>query len=255
MSPTRLLPLLAALVGLQLVAGCDVGTDDELAPAPTRTVTATPSQSLAPAPATVPVGDGDVSPGDVVWAQGSMLHVGRRQVDLAPVEVQAFVVVHGGVFALADGELWFTDLTRLRGTGQTEVTRLRISADADRLSVTDTRSGRPLEQAYDTRTGKALRGRVATRTPGQLRAGPGRFEVRTGANGTTVVESATGRQVAVAGLPPTLEVGGWTGDAAFYGLAGTGAKRTVVGCDLVQRRCTTEGDVSGTDPVVFGTGA
>jgi hypothetical protein len=252
-SPSRLVPTLAALVGLLLVAGCDVGTDDELAPAPTRTVTATPSQSVAPAPATMPVGDGDVSPADLVWAQGSVLHVGRRQVDLAPAEVEALVVVRGGVFVLADDELWFTDLRRLRGTGQTEVTRLRISADADRLVVTDTRSGHPLEQGYDTRTGRAVRGAVDTRTPQQLRDGPGRYQVRTGAGPTSVVETATGRPVEVAGLPATFEVGGWTGDSAFYGLAGP-ARRTVVGCDLVRHRCTNEGAVSGDGPVVFPTG-
>jgi hypothetical protein len=252
---TRLGVLLSGLAGLLvLTAGCHVGTDDELAPAPTRTVTATPSQSVAPAPATVPVGDGEVSPADVVWAQGGVLHVGRRQVDLAPIDVEAFVVVRGGVFVLADGELWFTDLERLRGTGQTEVTKVRISEDADLLAVTDTRSGQPLEQGYDTRTGKAIRGKVDTRTPAQARAGSGRFEVRTRAGATSVVDTDSGRPVEVAGLPATFELGGWTGDSAFYGLAGTGAHRSVVGCDLVQHRCTTAGSVSGSDPVVFGTG-
>ena len=70
-----------------------------------------------------------------------MLHVGDRQVDLAPVEVDAFVVVHGGVFVLGGGELWFTDLARLRGTAQTEVTDVQVTAAADRLEVVDERSG------------------------------------------------------------------------------------------------------------------
>jgi hypothetical protein len=247
--------LLSGLVGLVLLAsGCQVSTDDELAPAPTRTVTATPSPSLAPAPATVPVGDGAVSPADIVWAQGSVLHVGQQQVDLAPIDVDAFVVVQGGVFVLADGELWFTDLRRVRGTASTEVTQVRISGDAARLAVTDTRSGHPLVQGYDTKTGKAIRGEVDTLTPQQLRAGPGRFEVHTGAGGTTVVDSGTGREVRVAGLSSTFELGAWSGDSAFYGVAGTGAKRSVVGCDLVRHVCTTKGRVTGSEPLVFGIG-
>ncbi len=51
-----LVPLVAGLV--LATAGCEPGTDDELAPAPTRTVTASPSQSAPPAPATIPVGPG-----------------------------------------------------------------------------------------------------------------------------------------------------------------------------------------------------
>jgi len=248
----------SALTGLAalclLATGCTPGTDDELAPAPTRTITATPSQSVAPAPATVPVGKGAVSPSDVVWAQGSVLHVGQRQVDLGAVDVDALAVVPGGVFVLAGGELWFTDLRRLRGTAQTQVTQLRVSRGADRLAVTDTRSGRPLVQGYDTRTGRAVRGAVHTLTPQQLRAGPGRFEVRTGATGTSVIESATRRRVPVAGLPAAFELGGWTGASAFYGLSGSGATRAVIACDVVRHRCTRQGAATGSGPVVFGTG-
>ena len=238
-----------------LAGGCTTGTDDELAPPPTRTVTATPSQSLAPAPATIPVGQGDVSPTDVVWAQGGVLHVDRRQVDLSPTDVEAFVVVPGGVFVLSGGELWFTDLARIRGTGQTDVTRVRTSADADRLEVVDTRSGHPAAQGYDTRTGRAVRGAVETQTPAERRHGPGRFEVRTGAGPTSVVDVQTGRPVRVAGLPQSFELGGWAGDSHFYGVAGTsGGTRSVVTCDLVRHRCTPTGRVTGSDPVVFGTG-
>jgi hypothetical protein len=237
-----------------LVSGCDLGTDDELAPPPTRTITATPSQSVAPAPATIPVGAGDVSPADVVWAQGSVLHVGAKQVDLAPIDVEALVTVQGGVFVLAEGELWFTDLRRVRGTGQTSVIGLRVSADAERLVVVDTRSGDPLEQGYDTRTGKAVRGEVATRTPRQLRQGPGRFGVRSGAGGTSVVETGTGREVVVTGLPSVFRVGGWAGDSVFYGVATRAADRAVVSCDLVRHRCSRQAAVQGAAPVVFPTG-
>lgn len=253
MTRGRLAVLVAGLV--VLAAGCDVGTDDEMAPQPTRTVTATPSQSVAPAPATIPVGQGDVSPSDAVWAQGSVLHVGKQQVDLSPIDIEALVVVEGGVFVLDEGELWFTDLRRVRGTGQTDVTGVQISADAGQLAVVDTRSGRPLTQGYDTRTGKAVRGEVDTRTPEELREGSGRYEVRTGAGGTTVVDTETGRQVRVAGLPKAFELGAWSGDSAFLGLAGTaGGKRSVVSCDLVQHRCTDQGAVTGQEPVIFGTG-
>ncbi len=93
--------MVAAL--LLVTTGCEVGTDDEMAPAPTKTITATPSQSVAPAPATIPVGQGKVSPTDSVWADGSVLHVGRKQVDLSPIEIEAFVVVPGGVFVLVAG--------------------------------------------------------------------------------------------------------------------------------------------------------
>jgi hypothetical protein len=250
-SPARLGLALSGLIGLVvLAAGCATGTDDELAPPPTRTVTATPSQSLAPAPATVPVGHGAVSPADVVWAQGSVLHVGSRRVDLGAVDTSALVVVRGGVFVLADGELWFTDLERLRGTAQTQVTHLRVSADAGRISVTDTRSGSPLQQGYDTRTGKAVRGRVDVLTPQQFRAGPGRYQVREGGGAPSVVDTQSGQAVPVSGLPASFELRGWTGDSAFYGVAG----RAVIGCDLVRHQCTSKGRATGSDPLVFGGG-
>jgi hypothetical protein len=254
-SRSRLAALATTVVALAvLCTGCAIGQDDELAPKPARTVTATPTQTLAPAPASVPVGHGEVAPGDAVWAQGSELHVGPRAVDLGAVDVDALVVVRGGVFVLADGELWFTDLERLRGTAQTDVVRLRVSEDADHIVVTDTRSGRALDQAYDTRTGKAIRRHVGTLSPQQLRSGPGRYRVRSEPDGTSVVETATGRTVDVAGLPRRLEVGVWTGDSAFLGLSGIGSRRAVVACDLARRRCSTQGPVSGSAPVVFGTG-
>jgi hypothetical protein len=228
---TRASLLVAAVV--VLVTGCATGTDDELAPPPTRTITATPSQSLAPAPATVPVGTGDVSPSDVVWAQGTVLHVGRRQADLEPLEIDSLVVVEGGVFVLSGGELWFTDLARLRGTAQTEVTGLRTNADASRLEVTDTRSGTPVAQGYDTRTGKAVRGDVDTLTPAERGREP---------------------DVRPAGLPRAFDMGVWTSDTEFYGVGGAGARRRIVACDLVADRCAPGVPVTGPQPVVFPTG-
>ena len=163
--------MVAAL--LLVTTGCEIGTDDEMAPAPTKTITATPSQSVAPAPATIPVGQGKVSPTDSVWADGGVLHVGRKQVDLSPIEIEAFVVVPGGVFLLSQGELWFTDLTKVKGTGQTDVTGVRTNADGTVLEVVDMRSGEPLSQGYDTATGRAIRGQVATLTPEEMRDGTG----------------------------------------------------------------------------------
>ena len=247
-----LVPLVAGLV--VATAGCEVGTDDELAPPPTRTVTATPSQSVPPAPATIPVGQGDVSPRDVVWAQGSLLHVGSREVDLAPITVEAFVVVRGGVFVVAEKEVWFTDLSRLRGTGQTDVSGLRVSTDGRFLEVRDMRSGQELEQGYDTRTGRAVRGDVDTQSPEQRREGPGRFDVTT-TSGSLVVETATGTTVRLARAPRAFELGAWAGESVFYGVGRPPrGPRSVVSCDAAARQCRAVGRVTGSAPVVFGIG-
>jgi hypothetical protein len=246
--------LLAASV-LLLGTGCQTSTDDEMAPRPTRTITATPSQSVAPAPATVPVGRGEVSPADVVWAQGGVLHVGSDQVDLAPVDIEALAVVRGGVFLLSEGELWFTDLSRLRGTGQTDVTGLRVSDDAGLLEVVDTRGGTSLSQGYDTRTGKAVRGDVETLSPEDHRTGPGRFVVTLSPAGVpSVVEAATGDPVPLSGAPAGFQPGGWAGDSVFYGVGRAGSgPRSVFSCDAVAGKCRRLDQV-GPGPVVFGTG-
>ena len=164
------------------------------------------------------------------------------------------MVVQGGVFVLADGELWFTDLERVRGTGQTGVTQVRLSADARQLAVMDTRSGHPLEQGYDTRTGRALRGQVRpgrlTRCapdPGATRSTPVRVAPRSST-------PALVDRVPMTGLPSTFVLGAWSGDSVFYGVAGSGGHRSVVGCDVARDRCAVKGAISGPDPVLFGTG-
>jgi hypothetical protein len=256
-SRSRTTLLGTALAAVALVAtGCASGTDDELEPAPSRTVTATPSASLAPAPATVPVGKGDVGPSDVVWAQGSVLHVGRRQIDLSPIEIQAMVVVEGGVFVLRDGEIWFTDLGRVSGTGQTAITGMSTSADARHLEVVDTRSGQPATQAYDTVTGRALRRDVETLDPQERHFGPGRYQVWPKGGGSRVVDVETDRTVRMAGLPKTFEVGAWTSETSFFGIGGVDPARTVVRCDVRAQRCTPVSAVtgSGPEPFVFPTG-
>jgi hypothetical protein len=223
--------LLAAT--LLLATGCTIGEDDEMVP-PTRTVTASPSPDVTAAPASVPVGDGDVSPDDVVWAQGSALHVGRRSVDLSPAALEAFVVVPGGVFAVASGELWFTDLARLRGTGLTGVTGLQTTAGADRILVTLGGAG-GTTYAFDTATGQSVSpDGVVPLTPEDRLWGPDRAGMR---------------------VPDGFRLAGWAGDRTFYGVAtprpGAGS---VVSCSLDTRRCTTLGRLEGSPPVIFGTG-
>ncbi len=280
MNPARVVPLAAALA--LVTGGCTIGTDDEMAPPPTRTITATPSASPPPAPASVPVGHADVSPTDVVWAQASVLHVERRSVDLAPVNVEAFVVVPGGVFVLSEGRLWFTDLSRLRATGQTGVVGLKVNPDASRLVVTAVESADQVDHAYATATGNAVEGQVTPASPDDrlgrsvdvevhgdtvtevtagegrftARRGPGRFGVAFTAAGAPIPYDATsGSRVEVRDLPGSFELAGWTKGTRFYGLADRrGAAYAVVSCDLGQRRCTRLGTASGSEPVVFGTG-
>lgn len=238
-----------------LLAGCAAATDDG-APRPTRTVTVTATPSVAAAPEAVPVGDGDVSPADVVWAQGSVLHVDDRTVDLAPVEVEAFVVVDGGVFVLADTEVWFTDLARVRGTGLSGVSALGTDAAASVLGVVGEQAGRPLRQGYDARTGRAVPGEVATAAPERLRAGPGRYTVRTSPAGVPVVtRSPAGPAVRLRDAPRSFEVGGWAGESVVYGAArASDGRRQVVGCDLEQARCRVLESVAADQAIVFGTG-
>ncbi len=251
----RTVGLLTALL-VVLASGCATGTDDELAPPPTKTITATPSQSVAPAPATIPVGNGDVSPSDIVWAQGGVLHVGGDQADLSPVDIDAFVVVPGGVFVLAEGELWLTDFSRLRGTGQTAVTGVQVNSDASMLNVVDTRGGTEETQGYDTRTGKAVRAQVDTLTPEEKRRGPDRFVVTTAPGGVpSVDEAATGDHVPLTAAPHHFRLGGWVGDSVFFGVGtdAAGRSRHIVRCDTTARACRLL-DRVGPGPVLFGTG-
>jgi hypothetical protein len=226
----------ALLVGavIALTAGCRLGADDEMVP-PSRTVTASPSPDTTVAPATVPVGEGTVSLADVVWAQGNVLHVGRRTVDLSPVGIDAFVVVAGGVFVLSSGELWFTDLSRLRGTGLTGVTALGVTADGTRILVTGEMSGAAAAYAYDTGTGRAVSSKGLSPLSAEERLqGPDRTGVA---------------------VPKEFELAGWAGPTTFYGVASKfGRPASVLSCGVGTRACTTLGAIEGSEPVVFGTG-
>lgn len=267
--------LAAALAALlvALTAGCSVsGKDDELE-SPRRTVTVAPSPTTAAAPASVPVGKGPVSVGDVVWSQGSRLHVGRRQVDVSPLSIDAFVVVTGGVYLLDRGELWFTDLTRVRGTGLTGLSGLDIASDRSRIRVTGS-TGAGSTYAYETAGGRrvAVDGfvplsesdRLGTpvtlrvRATGTLagRQGPDRFAMATDGRGTPVaVDTLTRERLPLRGeVPRRFTLGGWTRDGAFYGTGVSAGRDSVVTCDVARGVCTGLGRTSGTDPVLFGAG-
>jgi len=217
-----------------LTSGCQLGEDDEMVQ-PTRTVTASPSPDTMLGPPRVPVGRGAVSSADVVWAQGTALHVGRRNVDLSPVGPEALLVVPGGVFVVNSGELWFTDLSRLRGTGLTRVTALGVTADATRILVTAEMSGAAATYAYDVASGRVVSSEGLTPVTAEERLrGPDRSGV---------------------GVPKGFVLAGWAGPTTFYGTAGDGGRPSaVVSCDVATRACTTLGGIEGDEPVVFGNG-
>ncbi len=204
---------MAVLVAL--TSGCELSEDDEMAQRPKRTVT----KSAAPAaPTKVPIGQGSVSPAAVVWAQDSTLHFGARQVDVSPLNIDSFVVVPGGVYFLSRGELWFTDLSRARGTGIMGVKRLSTTRDGGALRVeVGTGSGPAKVYAYDLETGASMpadqavpatdadlrgaRKRIVLRstindgasseTPVDVRLGTGGYAVVGGDGGGLVVVDAT----------------------------------------------------------------
>lgn len=156
--PSRLAAaLLAASV---LVAGCGAPDDETAAPVVTTTM---PPQLPTDLPQ-LPVGTGDIGPGDRVQVRGSVLHVGGRSADLAPLRIGEHVVVKGGVYFLNGTELWFTDLGRARATGFEDVRSLVASPNGARLAFLDLqhgpkdKDGTPLaiSIAYDATTGTSL---------------------------------------------------------------------------------------------------
>lgn len=150
------------LVALALLtAACEGKPDDELV-RPTVTVTTAPEVPVdLPR---LPVGKGAVQPGDTVSADVSVLVVGTRRINLAPVHVASPVAVPGGVFFLNRGELWFTDLSRARATAFADVRDLALSPDGRRLTFVDLQHGAvgsdgsplPLRVTYDATTGKQV---------------------------------------------------------------------------------------------------
>jgi hypothetical protein len=157
----RPLVLVLALVAALTLAGCRSGPDDEMV-RPTVTETAAP-QPPSDLP-DLPVGNAPVQPGDPVRVGGATLHVDGRTADLAPLRVDAWAVVPGGVFFLNRTELWFTDLRRAIPTPYKDVTDLTANADGTRLSFVDHQHGAdgpdglplPVRITYDARTGAPL---------------------------------------------------------------------------------------------------
>lgn len=226
---------------LVFAGGCTLGDDDEMVP-PTRTVTASPSPDTPAAPTAVPVGSGKVSPDDVVWSQGTVLHVGTRSVDVSPVRIDAFVVVPGGVFVLQDRELWFTDLSRLRGTGLTNLTALGVSADHLQLVLTREEPGGNEKYAFDAATGKPLDSDDVDVATAQELLGKAPTADPAG-------EGYTGF------VPKRFSPIGQVGATRFFGLALQGDRPTaVVSCDTETHSCARQGVVGGPDPISFGTG-
>ena len=270
---TRLVASILVAVLVTLTSGCVLGEDDEMAPKPTRTVTRSPAPEV---PASVPTGEGDVSPSSVVWAQESKLHHGTSQVDVAPLRIDSFVVVRGGVFFVSQSELWFTDLSRVRATGLVGVTRVSTTRDADALRV-DLATGSDAVYAYDLGTGESIPpaqagpttdadlrgtpGRVVLRSGGtvEVRRGPGRYSVVGGDGGPLVVYDAVTRgRLPLEGVVGTgFRLVRWQGGTAFFGVAlgNDGNPLAVVSCNLTKRRCARVGEPDPDSSLVFESAA
>ncbi|MGK2875704.1 MAG: hypothetical protein ACSLEW_08690 [Nocardioides sp.] len=280
-----LLAVLLAAALVVLTSGCEVGQDDEMA-SPTRTVTASPSPRTTAAPTTVPVGQGRVSTSTAVWAQDSTLHVGSNEVDVSPRNIDSFVVVAGGVFLLDRGELWFTDLRRVRDTGLRGVTRVSTTRDgrAMRVEVT-TGSGGVDVHAYDVLSGASippgdakpataadrlgrpaqvvLRPERSDVSPGvpvppvPARLGPGRYGV-VGGDGEPLdaFDSTTRRRIALQGVVGNgFELVKWLNGATLFGLALDNRRPVAaLGCNLSTRDCITFGKVDAGRPLVLESG-
>lgn len=277
--------LLALVACSVLVAtGCQRAPDDEMAPPPRRTVTVTPSARPVPVPTTIPVGNGDVDPRDVVWVQGSVLHVGKDSWDLAPRRVSSFVVAQGGVYFLDGAALWFTDLQRVRDTGISGGEDLAASYDGRGIRVAVTpRGGRTVRHGYSTTTGQEVpveqvapasrtqllgtptqitlrpeRSDVRSRQRVPARLGPGMYGVLDQEGDPLVGFRTRSRQrVPLTGVVGDgFELVRWTGPTRFYGLALAGGRpQAVVGCDLGAGSCTTSGPVADGSSLLFASGS
>jgi hypothetical protein len=267
-----------------ITSGCELGQDDEMAPRPTKTVTKSAKPNTArstPVPKTLPVGEGTITPQAEVWAQESTLHYGTKQVDVSPLRIDSLVVVAGGVFFLSRRELWFTDLSRVRGTGFAGVTRVSTTADASALRV-DLGTGSGGVYAYDVSTGKSvsaddivpatdetLRGtaeQVALRPAGngeaaapvEARQGPGNFGIVGGDGERLVVfDARTSKRVPMTGvLGNGFQLVRWQGGVAFFGVAlEDGNPLAVVSCNLSSRSCTSSGKPEPGISLVFESAA
>jgi len=281
---TRRIASVLVAVLVMITSGCELSQDDEMAPRPTKTITKSAKPDTAtttPVPKTLPVGQGKITPQAVAWAQESTLHYGTRQVDVSPLRIDSFVVVAGGVFFLSRRELWFTDLSRVRGTGFAGVTRVSTTADAGALRV-DLGTGSGGGYAYDLSSGKSvsadevvpatdedLRGtaeQVALRPAGsgeaaapvEARRGPGNFGI-VGGDGErlAVFDARTSKRVPLTGvLGNGFQLVRWQGGVAFFGVAlEDGNPLAIVSCNLSSRSCTNFGKPEPGISLVFESAA
>ena len=276
----RLAAAILVTLLVTLTSACELSQDDEMAPPPKRTVTRSPAPKP---PASVPVGQGAISPEAVVWAQDSTLHFGTRQVDLSPLNIDSFVVVKGGVFFLSRDELWFTDLSRARGTGLMGVTRLSTTPDAGSLRVeVGAGSGPAKVLAYDLGTGKSmpedlavpatdadLRGPrkklvlrsttsdgATSEAPVEIRMSPdGRYGVVGGdGGGLVVIDATTQKRLVLKGVVGTgFKLVRWQNRIAFFGVAlgSEGKPLAMMNCNLTRLSCTKFGDIVPGRSLVF----
>jgi hypothetical protein len=279
---TRLLAGILVALLVALTSGCELSEDDEMAQRPKRTVTKSPAPAV---PTKVPVGQGKISPEAVVWAQDSTLHFGNRQVDVSPLNIDSFVVVPGGVYFLSRGELWFTDLSRARGTGVMGVTRLTTTRDAGALRVEVAAGSGPAKvYAFDLGTGASMPADQAVpATDADLRGTRKRIMLRSGTNdgassetsvdvrlgpgsgggygvvggdggGLVVIDATTRRRVPLEDVTGTgFKLVRWQNRIAFFGIAmGEGGKPlAVMSCNLSSRSCTTSGEIDPDRSLVF----
>lgn len=254
-------PLVALLSAGALVASltaCTTATDDELEPVQTPTVTVTkdPVQAL---PEQLGLSSDVDFDGEVVWADGSQLHVGERTIDVAPLVPEDVVVLDQGLVVLADSRVWFVAGRSGQGLPLPLTSSLGLSADGSQLVLDVEDRDEPV--AYDTSGTRVAEGSVAAlRSPRRTTRGPGEYAVLAGGAGVRVVD-AVGSMVPVQRLPDDLSVRGWTGPRTFFGVGRlpdtdyVDGATSVVSCTLgEQARCRALGSTrtADADDLVFG---
>jgi hypothetical protein len=204
------------------------------------------------------------------------LHFGTRQVDVAPLRIDSFVVVPGGVFFVSQSELWFTDLSRVRATGLMGVTRVSTTRDADALRV-DLATGSDAVYAYDLSTGESIPSAQAVPAtdadlrgtpkrlvlpPGgavEVRRGPGHFGLVGGDGGQLVAYDAVTRErLSLKGVVGSgFKLVRWQDENRFFGVAlgEDGNPLAVMSCNLSKRSCTRVGEPDPDRSLVFESAA
>lgn len=161
---TRALATVLALLSALALSACEMKPDPETTrPHVTRTAAPQVPSDLP----TLPVGQGAVGPGDEVAVSGATIRVGKHSVDLAPLRVDSWAVVPGGLYFLNRSELWFTDLRRARPTPFKDVSDLRATDGGSRVVFIDNGHGAkgvdgepmPLQLVYDAADGTPVRAR------------------------------------------------------------------------------------------------